>query len=55
MEKAFEKMLKLEFNSPRNALHYNAGENGNLCLAESFVDKDVVCTSTSTYIQSSDM
>lgn len=28
MSEAFEKMLKLEFNSPRNALHYNAGENG---------------------------
>ncbi len=28
MEKAFEKMLKLEFNSPSNALHYNQGEKG---------------------------
>jgi len=25
---AFEKMLKLEFNSPANALHFNEGENG---------------------------
>ena len=28
MEKAFEKVLKLEFNSPANALHWNKGEKG---------------------------
>ena len=29
-------------------------ENGNLCLAESFVDKDGVCTSISTVVQYSE-
>ncbi len=44
---------KIEVTKTGECLYLD--ENGNLCLAESFVDKDGVCTSTSTYIQSSDM
>lgn len=44
---------KVEMTKTGECLYLD--ENGNLCLAESFVDKDGVCTSTSIYIQSSDM
>lgn len=44
---------KIEVTKTGECLYLD--ENGNLCLAESFIDKDGVCTSISTYIQSSDM
>ena len=44
---------KIEVTKTGECLYLD--ENGNLYLAESFVDKDGVCTSTSTLIQSSDM
>ena len=44
---------KIELTKTGECLYLD--ENGNLYLAESFVDKDGLCTSTSTLIQSSDM
>ena len=43
---------KVEMTKTGECLYLD--ENGNLCLAESFVDKDGVYTSTSTVVQYSE-